>query len=51
MSREVRRVPKDWKHPVKEDGFTDVPLVEECMPDWPDEERTHYQERTCPKKK
>ena len=98
MSREVRRVPKDWEHPVKEDGFTDVPLLgrsfsedlrdwEECnekwnqgqcetyaregpkwgpiseehrnlsyteyngpkpladeyAPDWPDEERTHYQ--------
>ena len=50
MGREVRRVPKDWKHPRNEHGHF-VPLFEggekeerlrgNFMPEWPDAERTH----------
>jgi len=41
MGREVRRVPKDWKHPKRDDGSYE-PLCDNYMPDWPEEERTHY---------
>lgn len=42
MSREVRMVPPDWKHPKGGDGNYE-PLLEEEMPDWSKDERTHYQ--------
>lgn len=76
MSREVRRVPANWEHPMREDrpdchqalfeGYNDAkaefeamwrkqglqkaldwfgvaPNQEDYMPEWPDDERTHYQ--------
>lgn len=77
MSREVRRVPAEWEHPMEErygksahkplhqgypeakaefedkqqkeglqealDYFGVAPNQEDYMPEWPDEERTHYQ--------
>jgi len=73
MGREVRRVPKDWVHPVDASGKP-IPMekyfpyneeeikegledgwLEDCpphygvevMPDWPEEERTHYQMYEC----
>lgn len=72
MGREVRRVPKDWQHPMRDgryiplyDGYNaaleafraDIeekglaealdwngggPISDDYMPDWPEEERTHY---------
>lgn len=52
MGREVRKVAADWQHPEGNDGY--IPLMKreyyedgddesEFMPNWTDEERTHYQ--------
>ncbi len=55
MGREVRRVAANWEHPKDEDGCH-IPLLKrrfyddesgddetEFMPNWSDDERTHYQ--------